>query len=172
MNSIPGRSDSIRTTNAALKNIFSVALAAFVFARNSLLAAGPAPASPREKVSIDDGWRFTKGDPTNNPASLLYDVGRAQPVRRLAAEADGKDLSFVTVTVTDKQGGMAPRADNRSILKSKDRAKSSRPTTAIRQTLNRFPRMTAKPSTGFAWSSSGGNPGSRGKSVLRQTPMG
>ena len=31
----------------------------------------------------------------------------------LAAEADGKDLSFVTVTVTDKQGGMAPRADNR-----------------------------------------------------------
>ena len=27
--------------------------------------------------------------------------------------ADGKDLSFVTVTVTDKHGVMAPRADNR-----------------------------------------------------------
>ena len=89
MNSIRGRSDSIRTNKAALKNIFRVALAAFVFAGNSLLAAGPVPASPREKVSIDDGWRFTKGDPTSNPASLLYDVGRAQLVRRLPAEADG-----------------------------------------------------------------------------------
>jgi beta-galactosidase len=46
--------------------------------------------SPRERISIDDGWRFTKGDPTNITTSLLYDVRRQQTVRRLAdAEADG-----------------------------------------------------------------------------------
>jgi len=32
---------------------------------------------------------------------------------RSTIDADGKDLSFVTVTVTDKHGVLAPRADNR-----------------------------------------------------------
>ena len=32
---------------------------------------------------------------------------------RSKIRADGKDLSFVTVTLTDKRGLMAPRADNR-----------------------------------------------------------
>jgi beta-galactosidase len=46
--------------------------------------------SPRERIAIDDNWRFTKGDPTNNPVSLLYDVRQQQAIRRLAeAEADG-----------------------------------------------------------------------------------
>ena len=40
-------------------------------------AADPAPA--RERISIDDGWRFTKGDPASNSVSLLYDV---RPVGR------------------------------------------------------------------------------------------
>jgi beta-galactosidase len=47
-------------------------------------------AAPRDRISINDGWRFTKGDPTNNNASLLYDVRKRQTVRRIAeAEADG-----------------------------------------------------------------------------------
>ncbi len=40
-------------------------------------AADPAPA--RERISIDDGWRFTKGDPASDSVSLLYDV---RPVGR------------------------------------------------------------------------------------------
>ena len=44
----------------------------------------------RENISIDDDWRFVKGDPTNNIVSLLYDVRQQRSVRRLAdAEADG-----------------------------------------------------------------------------------
>jgi beta-galactosidase len=48
-----------------------------------LLVLGTAPApeqttaiqsSPRERIAIDDGWRFTKGDPPGNAVSLLYDV--------------------------------------------------------------------------------------------------
>lgn len=54
-----------------------------------VLASNPVRASPRERLSIDDGWRFTKDDPTNCTVSLLYDVRRGQTLRRFAAEADG-----------------------------------------------------------------------------------
>jgi beta-galactosidase len=47
-------------------------------------------ASGRERILIDDNWRFTKGDPNNGDVSLAYDVFKQQNVRRLAeAEADG-----------------------------------------------------------------------------------
>ena len=49
---------------------------------------------PRERILINDNWRFTKGDPTNNAVSLLYDVRQQKTVRRLAeAEADGNSSS-------------------------------------------------------------------------------
>lgn len=49
-----------------------------------------AQAGARERILIDDDWRFTKGDPTNCPISLLYDKREERTVRRLAAdEADG-----------------------------------------------------------------------------------
>src|SRR5208283_2033906 len=59
-----------------------------------LLAASPefalASDSPRERTSLNQNWRFVKGDPTNNTVSLLYDVRQAQTIRRIAeAEADG-----------------------------------------------------------------------------------
>jgi beta-galactosidase len=41
------------------------------------------------------------------PAGLKLEPDRSK------IRADGKDLSFVTMTVTDKHGLMAPRADNR-----------------------------------------------------------
>src|SRR5688500_7385975 len=31
-------------------------------------------AAPRERLSINDGWRFQKGDPAGNTTPLLYDV--------------------------------------------------------------------------------------------------
>src|ERR1035437_3937933 len=50
--------------------------------------------SSRERISINDSWRFTKGDPTNNAVSLLYDVRRQETIRKLAeAEADGNSAS-------------------------------------------------------------------------------
>ena len=45
---------------------------------------------PRERISIDENWRFIKGDPTNCTVSLLYDSRRDEAIRRVAeAEADG-----------------------------------------------------------------------------------
>lgn len=65
------------------------------------LAAGIASAAngPRERISIDDNWRFTRGDPTNCTESLLYDVREQKTVRRLAeAEADGNSAPGQSVT--------------------------------------------------------------------------
>jgi beta-galactosidase len=66
-----------------------VGLAILVLAGISLSAAEQVT-SPRQRILIDDHWRFIKGDPTNETVNLLYDVRRQQSVRRLAeAEADG-----------------------------------------------------------------------------------
>ncbi len=68
-----------------------------------LLAASAAGAVAadvaRERISINDNWRFTKGDPTSNAVSLLYDVRQPETVRRLAAaEADGNAAMNETAT--------------------------------------------------------------------------
>lgn len=63
------------------------------------LVAGALAAAARERISIDDNWRFTKGDPTNCTVSLLYDVREQKTVRRLAdAEADGNSNLGQTIT--------------------------------------------------------------------------
>jgi beta-galactosidase len=75
------------------------------FAAAALILAGASPPGfpaeptpPRERISINNDWRFTKGDPTNSTVSLLYDVRRAQSVRRFAAEADGNAALNESVT--------------------------------------------------------------------------
>ena len=62
-----------------------------------------AQAAPRERILIDDDWRFTQGDPTNCPVSLLYDKREERTVRRIAeAEADGNSSNTsVTNGVTN-----------------------------------------------------------------------
>ncbi|HUC86116.1 MAG TPA: hypothetical protein VL970_13050, partial [Candidatus Acidoferrales bacterium] len=56
--------------------------------------AAAAADSPRERICLNEDWRFTRGDPTNCTASLLYDVREQRQIRRLAeAEADGNSWS-------------------------------------------------------------------------------
>jgi beta-galactosidase len=70
----------------------------FVAAASAMLAAEP----PRERISINDGWRFTKGDPTNvNSRDLLYDVrpvakGEDQKERLAEATSDAAKLTAST----------------------------------------------------------------------------
>lgn len=35
---------------------------------------GLAADSPRERIAINDNWRFTKGDPNGDSTGLIYDV--------------------------------------------------------------------------------------------------
>src|SRR5450759_3844902 len=67
------------------------------------VAAGFAVAadSPRERISINDNWRFTKGEPTSNTVSLLYDVRQQQTIRRVDAEADGNASVNESVAASD-----------------------------------------------------------------------
>ena len=67
-----------------------LAVVSFLLSQMLLFSSLMAQAAPRERISINDNWRFTKGDPTNSTVSLLYDVREQKTVRRLAeAEADG-----------------------------------------------------------------------------------
>lgn len=89
--------ESAGQPNTALNSHAGRAVFILVLIGNLLLLPALAPGQSlqvqdlqRWQVSIDDDWRFTKGDPTNCPVSLLYDVRRQQAIRRFAAaEADG-----------------------------------------------------------------------------------
>lgn len=60
------------------RSLFSLARLIRFIAPVLLLAAGVemtlASDSPRERISIDENWRFTKGDPANNTVDLRYGV--------------------------------------------------------------------------------------------------
>ena len=69
------------TAVATLALAMALALGAVSLAAQAPAVArrgeGPAARSrlwPRERISLDDGWRFRKGDPPGHTASLLYDV--------------------------------------------------------------------------------------------------
>src|SRR4051812_41694864 len=63
------------------------------------LVAEPDASAPRERILIDDGWRFQKGDPAGVDAGkLLYDVrpeskNEDQKERLAEAVADAEQLA-------------------------------------------------------------------------------
>jgi len=76
-------------------------LASIIFFAVAIVFASAADA-PRERISINENWRFTKGDPTNiNSQNLLYDVrpvarGEDQKERLAEAVEDAAKLSAPT----------------------------------------------------------------------------
>jgi beta-galactosidase len=111
MNDNPFFRDLAGTSDAALKNslrlVIAFSLFAFIFVGLPLSAAGSAQVSPRERILIDDAWRFIKGDPTNNTVSLLYDVRRGQAIRRFDAEADGNSAINASVASNESTNPIA-----------------------------------------------------------------
>lgn len=68
---------------ASLLLTASVAAAAL---QTGTVMAGSLPASPRERISINDDWRFTKDDPAGIAEDLAYPRGRgAVPTNGIAA---------------------------------------------------------------------------------------
>ena len=65
---------AVRTSAFTRKANLIFALAAVILTGTFLSQAASSPASPRERISIDDDWRFAKGDPTNSQVHLIYDV--------------------------------------------------------------------------------------------------
>jgi hypothetical protein len=74
-----------------------------------ILCAAPQATAPRERISINEGWRFTKDDPPGNTESLAYEnikqwilpTGNpliADPSRRFArpdGKSPGESLAYV-----------------------------------------------------------------------------
>lgn len=81
---------------------FSLSIVSLLLAGALLEGPTYAQSSPRERVLIDDNWRFTKGDPPGlDSASLLYDVrpvsrGDDQHARAAEATADAAKLGAAT----------------------------------------------------------------------------
>lgn len=82
----------------------SIVVAALIAAAVSAHEVAQEPAavrSPRERISINDDWRFTKGDPPGNTVSLLYDV-RPEPTDARddrPADAEPRPAAKVVSTV-------------------------------------------------------------------------
>ncbi|HEX5399774.1 MAG TPA: glycoside hydrolase family 2 TIM barrel-domain containing protein, partial [Verrucomicrobiae bacterium] len=94
-------SDSIKKRGLEWRKFLCLTIVLCVVAGSPLRAAESAATSPRERISIDDGWRFTKGDPTNNTVSMLYDArpvsrGEDQRARLAEATSDAAQLSATT----------------------------------------------------------------------------
>jgi beta-galactosidase len=57
---------------------------------------------PRQRISINDNWRFTKGDPTNSTASWLYDVRPEVRDRRDDRAADAEPTAAESLAATNR----------------------------------------------------------------------
>jgi beta-galactosidase len=81
----------IRSIGFTPSHVLSLAVAVWIVAENRTVAEELVPAAPRQRVLINDHWRFTKGDPTNvSSQDLLYDVrpvARGEDQRERLAEA-------------------------------------------------------------------------------------
>ncbi len=86
-------------------------LVAALFLIGPMLLSGsfPAFAVMPERILVDDNWRFTKGDPANCPASLLYDVRKPRTIKRLAeAEGDGNSSSNAMTNTNSSSNPTVP----------------------------------------------------------------
>jgi len=115
------------------------------FLLTELVSPGMAPAQSglRERISINDNWRFTKGDPASNTVSLLYDFRQPQTVRRLAAaEADG-NANFNNASVANDSTNPPVTVIKPWILPTGN--------DFIREASHRFVRPPGNPGDGVAY---------------------
>jgi beta-galactosidase len=69
-----------------------------VFAAAGLAAAD----SPRERLSINDNWRFTKGDPNGDSSGLIYDVRPDVKDRKDDKAADAEPTAAEKAAATNR----------------------------------------------------------------------
>ena len=103
---------------------------------------------------------------TAGPAAKLL----AQADRTTIA-ADGQDLSFITITVADKDGVLVPRAKNRIRFSLEGPGEIVATDNGDPTSFESFPiPANATPSTACAWRSCAAGRGKRGPSPSKPSP--
>jgi len=69
-----------------------------------VLCSAPAivTASPRERISINDNWRFTQGDPNRDSTGLIYDVRPEVKDRKDDKQADAEPTAAEKIAATNR----------------------------------------------------------------------
>jgi beta-galactosidase len=68
----------------------------------SLALASPLSAAPRERISINDHWRFTHGDPNGDATGLIYDVRPEVKDKRDDKAADAEPTAAERIAAANK----------------------------------------------------------------------
>ena len=133
--------------DSSWKHSLGLAVAALLFAGKPSLAGEPAYPSPRERISINDDWRFIKGDPPGNTVSLLYDVRLERP-KPSRAEAQGAANAVADQSVTPSQ----PATSSPPVLKPWILPTGN---DFIKDPARRFVRPSGNPGDGVAYAQPG-----------------
>ena len=80
-------------SNRLLVSAENLIIASLLTGQLLMSESSPAQSAPRERISIDDDWRFTKGDPPDSTVSLLYDMRPSSGRRGQAADANASAVS-------------------------------------------------------------------------------
>lgn len=67
-----------------------------------ICVSAAAPAAPRERLSINDHWRFTKGDPNGDSTGLIYDVRPEVKDKTDDKAADSEPTEAEKIAATNK----------------------------------------------------------------------
>jgi beta-galactosidase len=99
----------MRTHGSAIRT----AMAALAI--GALLLANPcAKSAPRERITIDDDWRFQKGDPAGNLVNLAYDSRLAEgpaPAGESPTDASNKPAVATAAAVPGIREWILPTGD-------------------------------------------------------------
>lgn len=109
-------------------------MAALLSGGHAPLAAEPTSTSPRERILINDDWRFIKGDPPGGTASLLYDVRPQRPRPSGAAAQADTNVAPATASPTVLKPWILPTGND-----------------FIADPARRFIRPTGNPGDGVAY---------------------
>lgn len=85
-----------------LSNKLGLAMAILICTGTYLLGNEPTGPAARERISINDNWRFTQGDPNGNSAGLIYDVRPEVKDRKDDKAADAEPTEAEKIAATNK----------------------------------------------------------------------
>ena len=76
--------------------------AALIFGQELVSEALPIQAPSRERISINDHWRFTKGDPNGDSTGLIYDVRPEVKDKKDDKAADAEPTEAEKIAATNR----------------------------------------------------------------------